>query len=329
MTKTSKSETQARLRKEKEERVAQMAQQKAARLDKEAQHTAERRAALEQHAKLIAALYKSMREYEAHAEKKAGFELKKAAEKRTALEQTLLVAKELCKAAGEDFKAFQEKFAPNYKRTQLYQVLAIADGRKTVEDVRKGNRERKRKQRAGESVRDKNDVTDKASKAERRRLAMEAKAEQLVSNKPAFSTTLELPPNGGGSQPIFMASAEKPIEQVQAEFDKLAAAEATAVHEAEIGEANLEAEPDTGQSVAPTETPVAEPSAVVNKPDDDRPLAEKLHYALNDVWSLCQDQNNWSHLSADQKLELRGAMTKLGYLRELLPRLATPKSTLH
>ena len=50
------------------------------------------------------------------------------------------------------------------------------------------------------------------------------------------------------------------------------------------------------------------------KPDDDRPLAEKLDYHLNKIWSLCQDQNNWPHLNADQKVELRGAMTKLRLL---------------
>jgi hypothetical protein len=118
--------------------------------------------ALEQHAKRVAALYKSMREFEAHAEKKAGFELKKAAEKRAALEKALAEARELCKAAGEDFKAFQKKYAPDYTRTQLYQVLAIADGRKTVEGVRQEERERKRRQRAEKSVRDKPNVPDKA-----------------------------------------------------------------------------------------------------------------------------------------------------------------------
>ena len=71
------------------------------------------------------------------------------------------------------------------------------------------------------------------------------------------------------------------------------------------------------------------PAAANSKPDDDCPLAEKLHYHLNDIWTLCQDQENWLHLDADQKVELRGGMTKLGYLRELLPRLATLKAKLH
>ena len=62
------------------------------------------------------------------------------------------------------------------------------------------------------------------------------------------------------------------------------------------------------------------------KPDDDRPLAEKLHYALNDVWSLCQDKNNWPHLGVIEKKQLNTAMKLLRDLRELLPMLATPKS---
>ena len=95
----------------------------------------------------------------------------------------------------------------------------------------------------------------------------------------------------------------------------------------------IEETPDDDAAPA-AETPAQAPTttnghAANVKPDDDRPLAEKLHYALNDVWSLCQDQNNWPHLSADQKVELRGAMTKLGYLRDLLPRLATLKPVVH
>ena len=144
-----------------------------------------------------------MREFEAHAEEKAGFELKKAAEKRAALEQALVEAHALCEAAGESFKTFQEKYAPNYKRTRLYQVLAIADGRTTVEDVRKGNRERKRRQR----VRGR-DVTDDASPV-------------IFSGR----ETIEFPEHRGGRQPVLVVSAEKPIEQVQAEFAALAGEE--------------------------------------------------------------------------------------------------------
>jgi hypothetical protein len=157
MPTAAKFETQARLRREEAERDAKMAAQKANRLAAEAKS----KDALEQHAKRVAALYKSMREFEAHAEEKAGFELKKAAEKRAALDQALVKARELCTAAGEDFKTFQEKYAPNYKRTRLYQVLAIADGRKTVEGVREEERERKRRQRAGKVSGTSDNVPDK------------------------------------------------------------------------------------------------------------------------------------------------------------------------
>jgi ParB family transcriptional regulator, chromosome partitioning protein len=116
--------------------------------------------------------------------------------------------------------------------------------------------------------------------------------------------------------PVLTASAERP-------------ALADGAPPTEPTERPQQAEPELDAGHTANEPP-SNGHAVNGRPDDDRPLAEKLHYALNDVWSLCEDQNNWPHLSADQKVELRGAMTKLGYLRELLPRLATPsKSKLH
>jgi hypothetical protein len=178
VSKSSSSETQERLHREKAEQQAKTAKQKADRLAAEAKKTDE----LDQHAKRVAALYKSMREFEAHAEEKAGFELKKAAEKRAALEQALVEARELCKATGENFKAFQEKYAPEYKRTRLYQVLAIADGRMTPEDIRKEERERKRRQRAAGKLSGTNDVPDKTAEPE----VEEAKAGKNVSIKPTL-----------------------------------------------------------------------------------------------------------------------------------------------
>jgi hypothetical protein len=160
MRKAKKSATQERLAKERAEQRAKTTKLKAARLAAAAKKTDE----LEQSAKRVAALYKSMREFEAHAEEKAGFELKKAAEKRAALEKALTEARELCKAAGQSFKAFHKKYAPDYKRTQLYQILAIADGRKTVEGIREEEREKKRRQRAGK-VSGTSNVPDEAAEA--------------------------------------------------------------------------------------------------------------------------------------------------------------------
>jgi ParB family transcriptional regulator, chromosome partitioning protein len=117
--------------------------------------------------------------------------------------------------------------------------------------------------------------------------------------------------------PVTTGSIERPIEQVRDEFAALA------------GETPAEPpadDPPIGEAQQPAEAPSTNGHT---KPDDDRPLAEKLHFHLNDVWSSCQDQNNWPHLSGDPKVELRGAMTKFGYLRDLLPQLATLKQAVH
>jgi uncharacterized protein YoxC len=183
----TKAETQARLTKEKNERDAKTARLKAERL---AEEVKKKKGELDQHAKRVSALYKSMREFEAQAEAKAGFELKKANQKKAALEKALLEARVLCKAAGEDFKAFQEKFAPDYKRTQLYQILAIADGRKTVEEVREGARDRKRKQRAGQSSVTEGDVTDSAAEGEAKPAPVTGSVERPLDQVRAASAAL-------------------------------------------------------------------------------------------------------------------------------------------
>ena len=318
MSKTASSKTQARLRKETAERDARMAKQKADRLEAEAAAKVKKTDELEQHAKRVAALYKSMREFEAHAEEKAGFELQKAAEKRAALEQALVEAHELCKAASEDFKAFQQKYAPDYKRTRLYQILAIADGRKTAEGIREEEREKKRRQRAGRSVRDKSDVPDKVAEGEAALKSGEEGDTEPASN-PAGAPE---PP----TTPVLTASAERPLEQVKAAGAALAdEAPAEPPTNGHAADGFIPPGDDHGGEAAPP----AEPSSN-GKPDDDRSLAEKLERAVNVVWALCSDTNNWPHLSANKERELRAAMKKLGELREILPRLATPsKSKLH
>ena len=285
-----------------------------------------------------------MREFEAGAEEKAGFELKKAAEKRAALDKALVEAHELCKAAGEDFKAFQQKYAPDYKRTRLYQVLAIADGRKTVEGVREEERERKRRQRA--SVRDNPNVPDDPAPdspptapaapvaplaAQGERDVEAVKAHKFVDEAPAFtalraraeSLGYSLTHHGGNE---FFLINEHDEEGLSNRSRSGLDAVADQLDKVQVKALNA-APPPADDLGATTTAPIVEaPSngrAVNGRADDDQPLAVKLHYHLNDIWSLCSDPNNWSHLDDDQKVELRGAMTKLGYLRNLLPRLAT------
>ena len=66
-------------------------------------------------------------------------------------------------------------------------------------------------------------------KRDKAKSVLPAKQPGIGHNKPptdpAKQTIIEFPENGGGSQPVLMASAEKPIEEVQAEFAALSGAD--------------------------------------------------------------------------------------------------------
>ena len=103
---------------------------------------------LESIGKEIAERVKIMRKYDAAANEKAGVEMKKSDDERDTITKVLLVkAKAKCKEAGKSFKAFQKEYCPDLSRSRLYAVLAIADGRKTVEQDRADTAARVRKHR--------------------------------------------------------------------------------------------------------------------------------------------------------------------------------------
>jgi hypothetical protein len=70
----------------------------------------------------------------------------KAEQHRVAAGQLLAQAKEACDDSG--FDAFRERFFPDLGRTRVYELLAIASGKKTPEEVRAASRERMVKHRA-------------------------------------------------------------------------------------------------------------------------------------------------------------------------------------
>ena len=116
--------------------------------EEEAKH-ATAKAELEAIGKQIATRVKIMREYDAAAEEKAGHELRKAQDERDTINNVLLVqARAKCKEAGESFEKFRKQYCPDLSRSRLYTVLAIADGRKTVEQDRAEKRESVAKSRA-------------------------------------------------------------------------------------------------------------------------------------------------------------------------------------
>ena len=282
----TKAETQARLKKETKERDAKMAKQRADRLAAKATADGKNKDALEQSAKRVAALHESMRKFEAQAEEKAGFELQKAAEKRAALDKALVEARELCKAAGENFKAFQEKFAPQYKRSRLYQVLAIADGRTTVEDVRQGEREKKRRQRARPGQ---NDVPDKAAEGEeatdkKPRPMEEAVAELRARAKGlGYSLRWRVTKAGGaafrlidknGNPAGYIADSIVGVIELLDEYEGNKTAGEAPTEEPQSEAASSEdAEP-----TPPTDTPSAN--------GHDASVLDKLNHHIDDLWSF-------------------------------------------
>jgi hypothetical protein len=89
---------------------------------------------LETLGKQIKAHVEKMRGYEARAQEKAGVELHKADNHRNTIAQLLTEAMAKCDSGG--FKAFQEKYCPDLKRSRIYELLAIGSGKKTLEESR-------------------------------------------------------------------------------------------------------------------------------------------------------------------------------------------------
>jgi hypothetical protein len=75
----------------------------------------------------------------AHLEKTHKYS-EKANQHRIAAAQLLAQARELCDGGG--FDAFHSKFFPNLGRSRTYELLAIATGKKSVEETKAGTRER-------------------------------------------------------------------------------------------------------------------------------------------------------------------------------------------
>ena len=162
-----------------------------AKAEEEAKH-ATAKAELEEIGKQIATRVKIMQDYDAAAEEKAGHDLRKAQDERDTIHNVLLVqARAKCKEAGESFEKFRKQYCPDLSRSRLYTVLAIADGRKTVEQDRAEKRESVAKSRAkvsstsavGDSPRvavSGNDVDTEAS-AEARKAARKSEPEPEVT----------------------------------------------------------------------------------------------------------------------------------------------------
>ncbi len=218
---------------------------------------AKARAELETIGKVIAERVKKMRDYEATAQEKAGVELKNAKDQRDTITGVLLVqAKAKCNVAGESFKEFQAKYCPDLGRSRLYEILAIADGRKTREQSNADNAARQAKHQT--------------------KLKEAAAARPLVTDKPAASAEPQAPP-----VPVTgSASTEISKEEMCERMAKLPGAGAEPMASPPIVPA---AKPTTGAtSPAPKATNPQTDDLVADKDQRSRAALKKLKAAIDE-----------------------------------------------
>ena len=97
-----------------------------------------------------------------HLDKAHKYE-EKAEQHYTAVAQYLAKAKEACDDDG--FGAFREKFFPDLGRARVYELLAIATSKKSVEQVRANTRARTARSRANKKAQASATVADKSDPA--------------------------------------------------------------------------------------------------------------------------------------------------------------------
>jgi hypothetical protein len=109
-------------------------------------------AALNAHGKEIAARIQIADKALAELKDKAGSALKTFVDHRHAIAKMLADAKDECKAAKVPFEEFRKKYAPNFQRSLTYELVAIGQGKLTLEDRTAAATKRKQKSRANARV---------------------------------------------------------------------------------------------------------------------------------------------------------------------------------
>ena len=110
------------------------------------------KSALEAHGREIAARIVIADKALAELKDKAGAPLKAFVNHRIAVAKMLADAHAKCKAAKVPFEEFQRKYAPNYQRALTYELIAIGQGKLTIEDRTAAATKRKQKSRAAAKI---------------------------------------------------------------------------------------------------------------------------------------------------------------------------------
>ncbi len=125
----------------------------------------------------------------AHYDKLVQYE-DKAEQHKIAIGQLLVQAKEACDAGG--FAAFRERFCPNLGKSRAYELLAIAAGKKTIEETKTATRERVQRHRAAKaatSVTVTDNTTTEAADAEASAEKRKALYASETGPEPVFTTS--------------------------------------------------------------------------------------------------------------------------------------------
>ena len=104
--------------------------------------------ALSKEGREIEVLSTKIADYEIEAGEKAAVAIKKAENLRDTRDVRIGEAKKKCDKGG--FKAFVAKYCPELKVRRINQILEVALGKKTAEEVKKADRERKAETRKNE-----------------------------------------------------------------------------------------------------------------------------------------------------------------------------------
>ncbi len=84
----------------------------------------------------------------------------KAVDMVDSIDHLLADAEKLCDPEG--FEAFKKHYCPELGQSRTYELLAIREGRKTLEEIRAATRQRVAKHRAAKRVTEKDSVTPNA-----------------------------------------------------------------------------------------------------------------------------------------------------------------------
>jgi hypothetical protein len=166
----------------------------------------------------------------------------KAEQHRVAIGQLLVQAKGACDEGG--FTAFRERFCPKLGKTRAHELLQIASGKKTIEDVRAATARRMKKHRAAKKTTVQQQPKPSVTVTDPDPAVIAEKQQAAVEQKPKPSVTVT------DQDPAVTAEKRKAEYSDPPKANDGAVAEPEAEPEAEPTVAEREAEPTVEEAEA-------------------------------------------------------------------------------